>query len=122
MKQLSKLVLALLAVALMIIGAAFVQAADVDMTGTWNVSVDSPSGKGTPTFVLEQKDGQLTGTYKGAFGESPVKGSIKGSDFEISFNSSGIDITYSGKIEGSKISGNADFGSYGKGSFTGEKK
>src|SRR5262250_1419307 len=55
-----------------------------DVTGTWNATVDLGGGQGgTPTFVLKQDGEKLTGTYSGALGESPVTGTIKGSDITI---------------------------------------
>ena len=122
MKNKANLLVLVFFTVVLIIGAAVVQAAEVNMTGTRNVSVDSPMGKGTPVFVLEQKGDQLTGTYTGALGEAKVKGNIKGNDFQLSFNANGADITYSGKVEGNKISGAVDLGTFGKGTFTGEKK
>ena len=94
----------------------------IDVTGTWAISVETPSGKGNPTFVFVQKDGKISGTYKGAFGESSVSGKISGNKFSLSYTSNDINITYEGKVEGNKMSGTASFGQYGNGPFTGEKK
>lgn len=105
----------------LVVGATITPAAD-SMTGTWKVVVDYSSGKGTPTFVLQQDGEKITGTYQGALGESKITGKIQDSDFELSFNSNGIDMTYKGKVEGNKISGSADLGVIGKGPFSGEKQ
>jgi hypothetical protein len=121
MRKSSIFVIMFFAVLGLVVGTSVSQAAD-SLTGTWDLSVDSPAGKGNPTFVLQQDGEKVTGTYKGVFGESKVTGKIQGSDFELSYNSSGLDVTYKGKIEGNKIKGNLDMGSYGKGTFTGEKK
>jgi hypothetical protein len=93
-----------------------------DLSGTWLVSVETPAGKGTPTFVLKQDGNKITGTYKGAFGESAVAGTVDGDKFKLDYESSGNKIVYDGKIEGNKISGTASFGQFGDGPFTGEKK
>jgi hypothetical protein len=111
------------------VGAAVTQAAD-SLTGTWNMSVDSSAGKGTPTFVLQQDGEEITGTYQGVGGKSKVTGKIQGSDFEYKFNNNGLNITYKGKVEGNKVSGSVDFGTSGlhgrgratTGTFTGEKQ
>ncbi len=103
------------------IGPAY-GAGNVDMTGTWNLEVESPSGRGAPTFALIQTGDKLSGTYKGAFGESSVEGTVKGNTFEITFESSGIRIEYKGEVVGDQIKGTLDMGSYGKGTFTGKKK
>lgn len=135
MKRSSFLVIIFFAVLSLVLGAVVTHARGpvltggepaptvVSLTGTWDVSVDSPSGKETSVLVLQQNIfGKITGTCKAALGEPKVQGKIFGSNFEFSFNSKGIDITYAGKIEGNKISGSVDFGSSGKGTFTGEKK
>jgi hypothetical protein len=121
MKKSLVLVIMFFVVLGLVVDASVSQAAD-SLTGTWNLAVDSPAGKGNPTFVLQQDGEKVTGTYKGAFGESKVTGKIEGSSFELSFNSSGNDVPYKGKLESNKMSGSLDMGSIGKGTFTGEKK
>src|ERR1700740_2625304 len=54
----------------------------VNVAGTWNIAVESPNGTGTPTVVFKQEGETLTGTYKGRFGDSSVKGTIKGNDIK----------------------------------------
>ena len=91
------------------------------MSGTWNLAVETPSGSGTPVFEIQEADGKLTGTYKGAFGESPLTGEVNGKDFVIKFTSSGLPMTYTGKLDGNKMKGSVDFGGMGKGTFEGQK-
>ena len=98
------------------------EAAEIDMTGTWNLEVESPSGSGAPTFVLKQDGQALSGTYSGAFGESPVQGKVNGNSFELSFDTAGITITYTGNVEGRQMKGDVKFATYGSGTFTGEKQ
>jgi hypothetical protein len=121
MKRSSIFVIMFFTVLGLVVGTTVTQAAD-SLTGTWNCAVDSPAGKGNPTFVVQQDGEKISGIYKGTFGESKVTGKIQGSDFELTFNSSGLDVTYKGKVEGDKISGSLDMGPVGKGTFTGEKK
>ena len=125
MKKTKNYLMAVFAVLSLVVGVMIVPASgagNVDMTGTWNLEVDSPSGKGNPSFQLKQTGDKLSGTYKGAFGESPVEGTVKGNTFEINFESAGIKIKYNGEVDGDKIKGTLDMGSYGKGTFTGKKK
>ncbi|MBI5063519.1 MAG: hypothetical protein HZB87_08685, partial [Desulfatitalea sp.] len=100
------------------------QAADkaVDITGTWDLAVETPSGTGNPVLEIKQEGADLSGTYSGAFGTAPLKGKIKGEKFEIKFNSGGIDMTYKGKSDGATMKGSVDLGQYGMGSFSGNKK
>ena len=112
-----------LVLGLLVLWAAAVYAA-VDLSGTWNVQVDLGSQKGSPTFVLKQDGEKLTGTYSGALGESPIAGTVRGSDVTIDFEASGAKIHYSGKVDkdGKKISGDCDYGGQASGTFVATKK
>jgi hypothetical protein len=103
---------------LMVVATA---ASAADMTGTWDVSVQTPQGSGTPTFVLKQDGNKLSGDYEGAFGTSKVAGSVDGNNFIIEYTMSGTKIVYSGTIDGNKIKGTAKFGPDASGPFTGER-
>jgi hypothetical protein len=111
-----------------IVGVVFFVAsvlAAVDLSGTWNVKVDLGVGSpSNPTFVLKQDGEKLTGTYSGALGKVPVKGTVKGSEVIIDFEASGAAIHYKGKVDkdGKKIEGTADYGGQASGTFTAMKK
>ncbi len=122
-KAVSLVALIVLTVGL-VMGASLAQAADqaVDITGTWDLAVEVPSGTGNPVLTLKQEGNDITGTYAGAFGEAPLKGKIKGEKFEVKFNSGGIDMVYKGKSDGTTMKGSVDLGSYGMGTFDGKKK
>lgn len=92
------------------------------MTGTWHLEVETPVGSGTPQFALEQDGNQLSGTYKGAFGQAPVSGTLEGNKFELRFESMGATMVYEGVVEGDTIKGKVDLGGRAEGTFTGEKK
>ena len=95
-----------------------------DLTGTWDLSVETDMGSGNPTFVLKQAaDGKITGTYTGQLGDSELTGLIKTDDsFHIEFDIQGNKIEYDGKAESGKISGKVKLGSMASGTFTGVKK
>jgi hypothetical protein len=93
------------------------------VTGTWNMTVETSAGTGTPVFVLKQNnDTLITGTYKGQFGEAPVKGSIKVNKISLKFSASDMEISYSGIVDGNTMKGKAVFGTIGEGTFTGIRK
>jgi hypothetical protein len=93
------------------------------VTGTWDMSVETPAGSGTPVFVLKQEnDTLLTGTYKGQFGEAPVKGSIKVNKIDLKFSASDMAIEYTGTVDGNSMKGKVIFGAMGEGTFTGTRK
>ena len=93
------------------------------LTGKWNSTVDLSGQGGTPTFVLQQSDDKLTGTYSGALGEAPLHGTVKGANITFDFDAYGGTIHYVGKLSdnGKKITGTCDYGQLGKGTFTATK-
>jgi hypothetical protein len=123
MKKINFLIVCLVTIFLMA-GAGFVLAEDkVDVTGTWELDVKTDSGQtGAPIFILKQDGENLAGTYRGYFGEAPVKGTIKGQDLEMKYGREGEQIVYKGKSDGKKMSGTIDFAGQDKGTFTGQKK
>jgi hypothetical protein len=95
-----------------------------DITGTWTAAVDLGDNNGTATFVLKQTGDELSGTYSGALGTAPVKGTVKGDKVEWTFDSSDAGkISYSGTLSGAtKMKGTVEYGQLGKGTFSAEKK
>lgn len=78
--------------------------------GMWDVTINSPAGTLQGTLRLVQDGSTLTGEITTQFGTSPIKnGSLSGSDvkFDYSLNVQGqqIEVTTTGKINGSSISG-----------------
>jgi hypothetical protein len=101
-------------------------AAPAGITGTWTLTVESPNGTGNPVFNLKQEGEKITGTYKGALGEAPVTGTLKGKDLTISFKTSGGQageqtVEYTGTVEGATMKGKVKLGALGEGTFTGKK-
>ncbi|HXS88909.1 MAG TPA: hypothetical protein VN705_06140 [Steroidobacteraceae bacterium] len=122
MKILRRLFITMLASAALA-GAAL--AADANVAGEWDFTVETQAGTGTPHFSLKQDGSNVTGTYKGQLGEAPVTGTVKGNELTINFkvNAQGTDlaITYSGTVEGDAIKGKVSLGELGEGTFTGKK-
>jgi hypothetical protein len=105
--------------------AAAPSAPSFDLSGTWDVQVETDQGSGNPTFQLTQKDGTLTGKYQGMLGEYPVTGTITGEQFDLSFKVSGQvegTVTVSGTTDGQKIQGKISLAGLAEGTFTGRKK
>src|SRR5262245_13924659 len=76
----------------------------VDISGTWNFSVDLDSGgHGDPIFVFKQEAEKLTGTYNGPLGEYKITGTVTGAKavFSFEFPQEGEKgkATYTGTIE-----------------------
>ena len=123
MNSLRRMLLAVSAAAVMLATSAI--AADTNVTGEWDMIVESPAGTGTPHFSLKQDGSNVTGNYKGQLGEAPVTGTVKGNELTINFkvNAQGQDlpITYTGTVEGDTIKGKVALGELGEGTFTGKK-
>src|SRR5258708_38569733 len=96
-----------------------------NVTGEWNLTVESPNGTGTPTVTFKQDGETLTGTYKGRFGEAPLKGTVKGDEIKFSATISpqgqDLQIDYTGTVDGDTMKGKVKFGDLGEGNFTGKK-
>ena len=98
-----------------------------NITGAWAFAVETPAGSGTPTFNFKQDGEKLTGQYKGAFGEAPVTGTVKGNKVDFSFKVEGqgqqATLTYTGTIEkDGTMKGTVDLGEIGKGSWTAKRQ
>lgn len=123
MNTMRRMMLAALAAVAMLSSGAF--AADANVSGEWDFAVETQAGPGTPHFSLKQDGTTLSGTYKGALGEAPVTGAVKGNEVTISFKASaqGADMTvvYQGTVEGDTMKGTVSLGDFGEGTFTGKK-
>ena len=128
MKKLFRLevILAVMLVMSVIAVPTAIAADAANVNGEWNLTVETPNGTGTPSVIFKQDGENLTGTYKGRFGESSVKGTIKGNDikFSVTISPQGQDIVieYSGTVDGDSMKGKARFGEMSEGSFTGKRK
>jgi hypothetical protein len=122
MKILRRLFITMLASAALA-GAAL--AADANVAGEWDFTVETQAGTGSPHFSLKQDGTAVTGTYKGQLGEAPVTGTVKGNEltlnFKVSAQGADLAITYSGTVEGDTIKGKVSLGDMGEGTFTGKK-
>jgi hypothetical protein len=100
-------------------------ASDANITGTWNMTVETAAGAGSPTFTLKQSGKDVTGDYQGALGQAPVTGTVNGNDVALKFtlNAGGSDmvVTYTGTVDGNTMKGRVSLGELGDGTFTGQK-
>ncbi|MGE0132212.1 MAG: hypothetical protein AB7U82_29370 [Blastocatellales bacterium] len=119
--------------AITIITAAFVFAAVLtvgaqskNVAGNWKLTMETPNGTSNPALMLKQEGEELTGTYKGRFGESPLKGTVKGAEikFTVKLSAQGqdVELLYAGTVEGDTMKGTAKLGEYGEAPFTGKKE
>lgn len=98
-----------------------------DISGAWSFQVESSAGSGSPTFTFKQDGEKLTGQYKGAFGEAPLTGTVKGGkvDFVIKVEAQGqqLTITYTGTVEkDGSMKGTAELGDVGSATWTAKRQ
>jgi hypothetical protein len=115
--------LALFLTFLLIFSSSTLFAQQAKLTGTWNFSVETSAGSGSPTFVFNQEtETSFTGTYKGQLGEAPVKGTINGKEVKFSFTVNDNLIEYTGTWDGNNMKGTVKLGTMAEGTFTAIKK
>lgn len=99
-------------------------AAQVDLSGMWILTISSEQGDQPLTITITQDGQDLTATGDGGeIGAVEMKGTLDGSDvrFEWDLYIEGfeLDIVFMGTIgDDGTISGTADFGDMGQGSWT----
>src|SRR5437016_848244 len=79
-----------------------------DISGTWQLTVETSQGTGTPTVVFQQKGEELTGTFNSQImGAVKLKGSVKGNAVEFSFEGDAggqtLKVSYKGTIENASM-------------------
>lgn len=109
--------------ALSLTNAARAARTDSDVSGQWDLTVNSPQGTNNPTLTLKADGGKLTGTMKGRRGEIPITGTINGSDIKITYTvkvqDNDLTVTLTGKVSGDSMKGDADFGGFAQGDWSG---
>ncbi|MGH9763358.1 MAG: hypothetical protein ACREDR_29070 [Blastocatellia bacterium] len=114
----------LLAVLILAVPAAIARPQS-NVSGQWDLAVTSPRGTTNPTLTLKADGDKLTGTLKGQRGEIPVTGTINGSDikmtYSVKFQDNDLAITLTGKVSGDSMKGDADFGGFAQGDWSGKR-
>jgi hypothetical protein len=93
----------------------------INVSGTWNISVQTDAGSGTPIFVLKQQGENITGTYRGQLGEAPITGTLKGNVIHIEFAIDGNKIVYDGTATATEMEGSVNLAEMATGTFKGKK-
>jgi len=91
--------------------------------GTWAFTTISPEGETKSTLVISEDGGKLKAAAKSERGERPydsieVEGNKITLVLTISYNGSPMTITYNGKIDKTKMEGEADFGGLATGTWS----
>jgi hypothetical protein len=96
------------------------------MTGTWQLETHHSAGTSTPTVNITQTGEKLSGKYIGSYGESELTGTIKDNK-EFTFRvvvgtEQKVELVYTGTLDGDTIKGSMTMGEMGEGTFTGKRK
>lgn len=94
-----------------------------NVTGTWDITVQSPQGTNKSVLTIKKEGDKLGGMIKGARGERPLESvTLAGNDitFVMKANVQGQDMvfTYKGKVEKDSMKGDADFGGFAQGTWS----
>ncbi len=124
MKKLALLVLGVALVA----APAFAQNATkpANITGAWEMTVETPQGTMVITANYKQDGETLTGNHVSEMGEAALKGTVKGNDVQytltLDMGGQQMAIVHKAKIEGDTMTGSADIEGMGSITFKCKRK
>lgn len=99
--------------------------AQTDMSGEWMVTFQAPQGPQEYTMYVAQQGPRLTGRLTNEYGEFPLRGSLDGNNFTITWTlpdaGREVEVTFTGKVEGDSLSGSAKLGTRGTGALSGTR-
>jgi hypothetical protein len=98
----------------------------IDVSGAWDLKIETPQQTITPTATLKADGEKVTGMIKSTRGEAPLTGTISGSDIKlvyvVNFQGNELTITLSGNVEQDSIKGTADFGGFASGPWSATRR
>src|SRR5262245_49846928 len=116
-------VLSALACALVLAVSALAQSPNV--TGDWDVTLNTPQGAVDVKASFKQDGEKLAGAMKNPRGETPIEGTVKGKEikfkYTIKFQDQDMVITMSGNLDGDNVKGDVDFGGLAQGDWSGKR-
>lgn len=101
--------------------------AALDIVGNWDVTTVSPISETTNPMEVTKNGDTLKAVAKGDGGELPYdEVKLSGNNVKlvltINYEGSPMTITYTGIVDGTKMSGDADFGGLATGTWSAVKK
>lgn len=99
----------------------------VDVTGTWDTTMEGPEGPMTVLTVFKQDGEKITGTQGGPMGDVKLEGTIVGDDIRFKIEIEMPDgqkgaIAFTGKVTGDSMSGTVEMGGMGASNWSAKKK
>ena len=100
-------------------------AQDQNIAGTWKIHITFISGETMHTAIINQKDNELSGTYKGNYKEGTISGDVKGNDVtfrtRLRHEATNVSFKFVGTVQGNTMKGTVDMGEYWTADWTAEK-
>jgi hypothetical protein len=97
----------------------------VDVTGKWDMTVNTDQGARPGTLTISKNGDTLAGSVSGPQGEIPVDISLKEKAITISMSlqtqNGTIDITMNGTVEGDQMGGQVSFGNNGSATWSAKR-
>ena len=117
----------LMASAVVVYPRAQAPEAAADIVGNWDVTTTSPISETTNPMEVKKDGDALKAVAKGDGGELPYdEVKVSGNNFKlvltILYEGSPMTITYTGVVDGKKMSGDADFGGLATGTWSAVRK
>jgi len=114
----------LLAASLLLVASPVL--AQTDISGDWDITVNSPQGANTTPATFKQEGEKLSGMFRSPQGTLPFdSGSMTGDEvkftFTITTQGMTLPITLTGKVDGASMAGKADFGGFAEGDWTAKR-
>jgi hypothetical protein len=120
-----RLVCALFALICALILSAPATAQTPNVTGDWDVTINSPQGARQGKLSFKQEGGKLTGVLKNQRGEVPLECAVNGKEIKIKytvkFQDQELIITMTGNVDGDAMKGDADFGGFAQGDWNAKR-
>ncbi len=101
--------------------------AAAQLAGNWTMTLNSPQGPMDITMTVNQSGASFTGTMTSMMGTLPIdEGQVAGRtatwSMTMQFGGQAVTLNYRGQVEGNRMNGTAELGSFGNATFTAEKK
>ncbi|HEX7024934.1 MAG TPA: amidohydrolase family protein [Gemmatimonadales bacterium] len=101
--------------------------APAQVAGGWTMTLTSPQGPLDITMTLSQNGGTFTGQMVSQVGTQEISdGQITGRNVvwsaTLSFGGQSVTLNYRGEVDGNRMTGSAELGSFGSATFTAERK
>ena len=106
-----------------VLGVAYAQ---VDLKGTWDMTVEGPQGPVPLTLVFASvEDQKITGTLETPQGAISILGTFSEAGImfvgSLDMNGQTLNLKFTGKITDDTMSGDAEFGQFGSGTWSAKK-